>query len=263
MTLPEVSQTILLSPLFELLKFLYVSTGNFGLAIIAFTVLIRLLLFPLSVPTLKSQKKMREIQPELAKLKKQYGDDNKKMQMAQLELYKKHNINPLSGCLPYLLQFVVIIALYSVLQSFVQKAGGMGIAVNTRFFWLDLSKPDMLRVIPILAGVTQLALSLMILPGKERHDLIPDTAKTKKLKEANKQEAKTQDMAEAMQQQMVFLMPVMTGVLALNFPSGLGLYWVATTVFSIVQQWIISGPGGLVSIPTSWIARLTNKEKTV
>lgn len=245
MNLTQISNTVLITPIFEFLKFLTVSTGNFGIAIILLTLIIRTILIPLSLPTLRSMKKMRLLKPELDKLKKQYGKDVKKFQEAQLQLYKKNNINPLSGCLPYVLQFVVLIALYNVLRNFVTRATGMGVHVNPFFLGLDLSKIDHTRILPILAAVTQLVLSVMLLPGVESHDLIPDNAKSKKLKIANEKETNSQEMADTMQKQMVFMMPIFTGWIALNFPAGLALYWVATTIFSAVQQWAISGPGGL------------------
>ncbi len=248
MNIPAIFHALLIAPIFEFLKFLTITTGNFGIAIIVLTVILRTLMIPLSLPQLKSQKKMREIKPELDKLKAKHGKDAKALQLAQMELYKKYNINPLSGCLPYILQLVVIIALYNVLSRFVPDSLAQGYNFNTFFLGLDLSKADPTRVIPILAAVTQLFLSLMILPGREQHDLIPETVKTKALKEANKKEAGTQEMADTMQRQMVFMMPLMTGWIALGFPAGLGLYWVVTTVFSIVQQWMVSGPGGLEKV---------------
>ena len=251
--------TILLTPIFEVLKFLSLSTGSFGIAIILLTIVIRVLLIPLSLPMLNSQKKMKKLKPELDKLKAQHKSDAKALQVAQMELYKQHNINPLSGCLPYILQLVVIIALYSVLRSFVPDALKQGFVIQTKFLGLDLSKTDPTRIIPVLAALTQLILSLMILPGKEHRDLIPDTVKSKKLKELNKKEENTAEMAETMQKQMVFMMPLMTGWIALGFPAGLGLYWVITTVFSIIQQWAITGPGGLENIAHTIQTKLKSK----
>jgi len=231
--------------LIEFLLQLHQVTGNLGLSILAFTVIVRLLLFPLSIPMMRSQKKMREIQPELKKLKSTHGKDNKALQVAQMELYKKHNINPLAGCLPQVVQIVFLIVLYQVLVKFISQTEFNGVTLNTSFGWLNLTKPDQLFIIPVLAGLTQLFLSLMILPGGETPDLIPNDAKTKKLKEENKKEENTADMAAAMQKQMLFIMPVMTGFIAVSFPSGLGLYWVASTVFSIVQQYYATGWGGV------------------
>lgn len=237
---------ILVTPLYEVLKFLTLTTGNFGLGVILITIILRALLSPLSLPSIKSQKKMRDIKPEMDKLKALHKNDKVKLQQAQMELYKKHNINVLSGCLPQILQLVVLIVFYNVLSTFVHKATGEGFQINTFFLGLDLSKPDPTRIIPILAAVTQLIMSVMILPGKEKHDLVPDNAKSKKLKEANKKEVDEQEMAETMQRQMVFMMPLMTGFIALSFPSGLGIYWIVTTVFTIIQQWVVAGPGGLI-----------------
>src|SRR5260221_4794302 len=153
--------TVLYAPIFEVLKFLTLTTGNFGLAIIALTILLRVLLIPLSLPTLKSQKKMRDLKPELDKLKTKHKGDAKAMQAAQMQLYKEHNVNPFSGCLPYILQLVIIIALYNVLRSFVPDAAKQGFLIQTQFLGLNLSKPDPSRIIPIFAAVTQLILSLM------------------------------------------------------------------------------------------------------
>lgn len=248
MDISQLFHVLLYTPLFEVLKFLTITTGSFGVAIVLFTILIRTLLIPLSLPTLRSQKKMRDLKPQIDLLKKTHGSDKKSLQLAQMELYKKYNINPLAGCLPYLLQLVVIISLYSLLRGFVGDALKQGFEVQTQFLGLDLAKPDPTRIIPILAGVSQLVLSLMILPGKEKHDLIPQNVTSKKLKEANKKEEDAVQMAETMQKQMVFMMPLMTGWIALGFPAGLGLYWVITTIFSIVQQWVITGPGGLLNV---------------
>lgn len=252
-------QAVLLTPIFDVLKFLSLVTGNFGIAIILLTLIIRFLLIPLSLPMLKSQKKMKVLKPELDKLKAKHKGDAKALQMAQMELYKKYNINPLSGCLPYILQLVVIIALYSVLRNFVAEALKQHVVIQTSFLGLDLSKSDPTHVIPVLAALTQLVLSLMILPGKEKHDLVPNNAKTPRLKELNKKEEGSVEMAESMQKQMVFMMPLMTGWIALGFPAGLGLYWVVTTVFSIVQQWMITGPGGLENVADSLKSKLKLK----
>ncbi len=220
-------------------------TGNLGLSILLFTFLVRSLLLPLSIPSLKSQKKMRELQPEVKKLKEKHKNDNKAFQAAQLELYKKYNANPLSGCLPQLLQIVMLIFLYRVLVGFLASSTINGIPIDPHFLWLNLSKPDGSFAMPILAGLTQLILSVMILPGGEVPDIVPNDAKSKKVVEQNKKEEDSAEMAATMQKQMLFMMPLMTAFIALRFPSGLTLYMVATTVFSIIQQLILSGPGGL------------------
>lgn len=245
---------ILNQALIELLIQLHQLTGNLGWAILVFTLVIRFLLVPLSLPSIRSQKKIRELQPKLKILKDLHGSDKKALQMAQIELYKKHNINPLSGCLPQLVQIGLLIILYNVLINFVSSGVVNGVDLNESFYWLDLTRTDRTFVLPVLAGVTQLILSLMILPGGETPDIIPNDAKSKKLKEENKKEEDVAEMAAAMQKQMLFIMPVMTGFIAISFPSGLALYWVASTVFSIGQQYFISGWGGV----TLYVQRLQN-----
>jgi len=236
---------VLTQPLFQFLLFLYTVTGNFGLAIIGFTLVIRSILVPFSVPALKSQKKMQQLKPKLDALKKKHGKDSKTLQQEQLKLYQQNNINPLGGCLPYLLQIVVLIALYSVLNNFLTTKEFNGVQIQTMFLGLDLAKPDHTYILPILAGITQLFLSVMILPGAEKHDLVPNQSKSKKVQKENKKEGQTLEMAETMQKQMVFMMPAITAFMAARFPAGLALYWVVTTVFSVVQQYIVTGPGGI------------------
>ena len=240
--------------LLEFLVQIHQVTGNLGLAILAFTGIIRLLLVPLSLPGMKSQKKMREIQPEVKKLKDIHGDDKKALQLAQMELYKKHNVNPLAGCLPQIVQIVLLIVLYHVLSSFVTQTEVNGTVLNPNFGWLNLTQPDPLFILPILAGVTQLILSLMILPGGETPDVVPNDSKVKKVKEANKKEEDAAEMAASMQKQMLFIMPIMTAFIAIRFPSGLALYWVASTVFSIGQQYFATGWGGV----TLYAKRIVN-----
>jgi YidC/Oxa1 family membrane protein insertase len=222
-------------------------TGNLGLSILLFTLIIRSLLVPLSIPALRSQKKMRALQPELKKLKDKHGDDKKALQTAQMELYKKYNANPLSGCLPQIVQLVILIFLYRILVGFLNNPEAHGAIINTTFLWLDLSKPDGKYILPVLAGLTQLILSIMIMPGGEVADVVPNNSKDKKIQAENKKEEDTADMAAAMQKQMLFVMPITTAFIALRFPSGLTLYMIATTIFSIVQQYVLTGPGGLTS----------------
>ncbi|GIK84492.1 MAG: hypothetical protein BroJett025_11140 [Patescibacteria group bacterium] len=228
----------------QLLMFLVETTGSLGWAIIVFTFLVRSALVPITLPSLRSTKKMMELQPEMKKLQKLHGKDRQALQQAQLELYKKYNVNPLAGCVPQLAQLVILILLYQALIKFIETNGGL---IDMNFFWLNLSIPDSKYILPILAVITQLVLSLMIAPGAETPDLVANKSKSKKIQKANEKEEDTADMARSMQQQMMFIMPLMTGFIALRFPSGLALYWVATTVFSIGQQWYISGPGGLVT----------------
>jgi len=229
------------------LVFLYSILGSLGWTIILFTAIVRLILLPLTLPSIRAQKKMLALKPEIMALKTKHGKDKKAMQLAQVELYKKYNINPLAGCIPQLVQLGLLIVLYHALTQFLGMTEINGTPVNVSFLWLNLSQKDSLYIIPVAAALTQLVLSLMIVPATETPDEVPNNSSVKKVKEENKKEEDVAEMAATMQQQMMFVLPVMTGIFAATFPSGLGLYWVATTVFSIVQQYAISGPGGLVS----------------
>lgn len=240
------------TPINYVLVFLYHLTGNnFGLAIIALTLVIRFILVPVTLPSLRSAKKMQALKPKLDALKKKHTD-KQKLQQAQMELYKQHGINPMSGCLPQIAQLVVLIALYQVFIGIINAGQIDGVSINTQFLWLDLSKPDPLYILPVLAGLTQLVFSAMMQSGVEQHVQAP------KAKKAKQKEEDSLEMAQTMQQQMMFMMPAMTVIIALRFPSGLALYWVATTLFSLVQQYFVSGWGGLARYSTRFLI-LVNK----
>ncbi len=236
---------IVTNTLTGILLSLYTLTNNLGLTIIIFAFLVRTIMLPLTLPAIKTQRQIKKIQPEINKLKAKHKGDQKAYNQAQLELYKQYNINPISGCVPQIIQIVLIIILYQIFTHFLSQETINGITLNPSFLWLDLRHPDPRWIIPILAGVSQLILSLMIAPGGEVKDIVPNTSKKKKVQDANKKEEDTADMASMMQQQMIFMLPAITTFAAFRFPAGLGLYWVATTLVSIVQQYFISGPGGL------------------
>lgn len=229
----------------ESLMVLYELTGSLGWAIIFFTLIIKSVLIPITHPTLKISQKIKELQPELSKLKKKHGSDKQALQIAQVNLYKKYNVNPLAGCIPQLVQFGVLILLYQALIQFLQLTEINGATVHVQFLWMDLTKPDPLFVFPVLAAVTQLVLSLIIMPPTETPDVVSNTSSKKTIVEKNKKEEDMAEMAASIQQQMLFVMPIMTGFIALRFPSGLALYWVVTTIFSIGQQVHVSGWGGI------------------
>ena len=216
--------------------------GNLGLAIIALTLFMRLILVPITLPSLRSAKKMQELKPLLDKLKKKYKNDKKKLQQAQMALYKQHNINPAAGCLPQIVQIVVLISLYRVLIDFIGQETINGLVLNIKFLWLDLSQPDPLYILPVLAGLFQLLFSITMQSG------LKTEVKAPKNKKKKQKEEDSLEMAQTMQKQMLYTMPLMTTIIALKFPSGLALYWTISTIFSLVQQLIVSGPGGLKPI---------------
>jgi YidC/Oxa1 family membrane protein insertase len=164
--------------------------------------------------------------------------------MAQLELYKKHNINPASGCLPQIINLIILIGLYRVLIEFLGSGQINGSQVNISFLWMNLGEPDKSYITPLIAGAAQFFMALMLAPATDTSAEKLLASKTPTKSDDKKAEDMT-DMASSMQQQMLFIMPIMTTVLALRFPSGVTVYWIITTLFSIVQQYFISGWGGV------------------
>ncbi len=193
-------------PLYLLLDFLHGIVGNWGIAIILVTVIVKAAFFKLSATSYRSMANMRRVAPKLAQLKEQYGDDRQKMSQGMMELYKKEKINPLGGCLPVLVQMPVFIALYWVLLESVELRHA------PFFFWIhDLSIKDPYFILPIIMGASMfIQMSLNPAP--------PDPVQAKVMK----------------------LMPIMFTVFFLWFPAGLVLYWVVNNVLSIAQQWIIT-----------------------
>lgn len=248
-------KVLLYQPLLKVLAILtQVLGGSLGLAIIVLTALIRTALIPLTLPATRSAQKLKDLKPHLDELKRRHGSDRRRLQEEQMNLYRQHGVNPAAGCLPTIVQFAILIALYQVFIDFINRNGTDGqLAADLQFLWLDLAKPDPIYILPILAGVTQLILSLMLMTAKEHHepaDLKPAAAK----KEETKRED-TKEMAETLQQQMLYVMPVMTALIALRLPSGLAVYWITTTVYSLIQQYLTSGLGGLAPA----LAKLTGK----
>ncbi len=246
----------LLTTLFTqvLLFFAHLFGGNLGLAIIAITALIKIALLPLVIPTIKSTKKMQDLKPHLDNLKAKFKDDKTKLQQAQLDLYKEHGINPAAGCLPQLVQIFILIALYNVFNQVLHQTSPLNLGLDSNFLYLNLTKPDPFYILPVLAGVTQLVFSFMMQSGLESHLNNP------KKKDEKKKEEDSMEMAQTMQQQMLYTMPLMTVVISLNFQSGLILYWVVSTIFSIVQQYYFSGLGGLRPILVKFkLIKVNNK----
>jgi YidC/Oxa1 family membrane protein insertase len=193
-------------PLFFLLDFFHSLVGNWGVAIILVTVVVKAVFFKLSAASYRSMANMRRVAPKLKSLKDQYGDDRQKMSGAMMELYKKEKINPLGGCLPILVQMPVFIALYWVILESVQLRHA------PFMFWItDLSVKDAFFVLPILMGISMF-IQMQLNPAP------PDPMQAKIMK----------------------IMPVMMTVFFLWFPSGLVLYWLVNNILSISQQWVIT-----------------------
>jgi len=217
--------TFLIQPLTTTLLFFYnLLGGNLGLAIIALTVVLRILLAPLSLPALRSAKVQRKLKPKLDKLKKKYKDDRQKLAQAQMELFRQAGVNPLAGCLPQILQVFILIALYRVFIGFLTNG-----ELNTQFMVWDLSQRDPYLILPLLAAATQLFLSRMMLPAVSEEE-----AAAKATKE------QSDDLATAMQKQNLYLFPLLTLILGFQLPSGLMLYWFIASLIQFGQQWWVT-----------------------
>ena len=229
-------------PLFNLLVFFYNIAGqDIGIAIVLLTLLVRFILYPINTKAIKSQKQLQEIQPEMKKVQAKYKDDKEKQAKALMELYQRKKVNPMSGCFPILIQFPILIALYWVflngfkdeslviVYSFITNPGHID-PISLGF--IDLSEINI--VLAVIAGILQYFQTKMLMVNKK--DEKEEKKEEKKEKTA---EEKTQDFAQSMTKQMIYLMPILTFVFAMSFPSGLALYWAVTTLFAIVQQFFI------------------------
>jgi len=248
----------LVHPLMALALVAFSLVRDFGLAIILLTVAIRLVVYPLYRIQIRSQRAMAELGPAMNELKQKYGKDRARFAEEQMKLYKEYGVNPMAGCLPLVLQMPILFALYSALTQLGCGLGGggsncpglthdeaqgilgffasvftnpvpVGGALDTTANWLPwltngLQRPDPLFVLPVLAGAAQLVASVMAMPAKPVASTDPN---------------------QRMFQSMAYTFPLMTVVLGAQFPSGLTLYWIATTVFQIVQQYFVSGWGQL------------------
>lgn len=260
--------TLLIQPLTNGLILCYnLLGGNLGLAIIAFSVLLRFILNPLTKPYMQSMKKMKDFQPQLAKLQKKYANDKQKQMAAQAEFYKQNKINPGAGCLPYLLQIVILIALFNVFTKVLAADAGIdklnellyaplrfaeGSSLNTSFLYLNLSKPDIFRFsflpIPIPGPFIIIAAVIQFLSAKM---MAPAVATEKKI--AKKSPGKADDISTMMQSSMTYTFPLMTLIFGISFPSGLAIYWLLFSLWQFIQQYQTSGWGGL----TPWLSKLS------
>lgn len=203
---------------------LFVLVHNWGMSIICLSVFLNILLFPLSMQSFKSMKKMQELQPQIEKLKAQCKDNSQKLNKEMLELYKKYKINPLSGCLPLILQMPIFIALYQALIKSIDLRGA-------GFLWIkDLSSPDAVRMpftLPLIGNAINILPILMIIGMVVQQKISTKTS--------------VAVTAEQKQQQkmMLIIMPIMFGFIFYNMPSGLVLYWLVNTVLTIFEQSMI------------------------
>lgn len=191
-------------PLFYVLRWLYDFTHNWGIAIILLTVMIKSIFIPLTHKGYLAMKRMQQLQPQMVALQKKYKDNKEKLNRELMELYRKHRVNPLGGCLPMIVQIPFFVALFNILYTTIELRQAPFV------LWIgDLSSPDPYYVLPIIMGGT-MALQQKMQPT-------------------------TMDPTQA---KMMMLLPVVFTFLFLNFPSGLVLYWLTNNVLTISQQYI-------------------------
>ena len=240
----ELWNTIILEPVLNsLIAMCTVLGGNFGLAIIVLTVIVRLILFPLTVRQTQSTKAMQTLQPRIQELQKKYAKNQQKLQQEMMKLYKEAGINPL-GCLwPMLIQLPIWIALYqSIMQALAAtpenllslsqhlyswSAVGQAVPLNDHFLWLRLSRPDPNLILAILVGGTMWVQQKMVTPPA------------------------ADPRQRSMTSMTTMMMPLMFGFFTLSFPSGLALYWVVSNIIGIIIQYFVSGGWGYLRTPSA------------
>jgi len=275
--------TIFINPIFNFLVLLYKLTGNLGVSIIIFTITIKALLIPITLPSLKMAKKQRDVQPELEKINQKFKYDKQKQAQLQMELFRKHGINPAAGCVTTIVTLILMLAIYRVVyiitpinatgNDFINSLNERiyfdsikipeGASLNTRFLSMDISKPvtylrdqnnqesgsvfqPLAMVIIILSVVAQFISTRMVSPYSKTAD-----------KAVKKTPGQADDMVQAMQKQNQFVMPLMLLVFGLKLPAGVMLYILFSNIFQIFQTYVFSGLGGL----KPWINKLKSGKK--
>ena len=225
--------TILYQPLFNglVLLYEYLPGHDFGIAVITLTVIIRIILSPLMIKSIRSQKALTDLQPKIQEVQKKYKEDKEKQTKEVMALYKKEKINPFGGCLPLLIQLPILIALYRVfwrgfqpetmsyLYSFVPHPG----TIDPYFLGIvNLGEASI--VIALLAGIAQFFQTKMMTP---------------KTKSKPKEGRMASQFSNKMQKQMLYFFPIFTVFILWKLPAAIGIYWIVTALFSIGQQHLI------------------------
>lgn len=228
---------LIINPMLNTLLWIYSILGNFGLAIILFTILVRMVTYPLTIQQLKGASKMQEMQKskEYLAMQKKYKNDKQKLQQEQMKLYKEKGVNPLGSCLPTLIQFPVIIGLYqSIIRALAVTPKQMTalfyniypfsdvaklLPIDSTFLWMDLSQPERLYVLGY--GIPVLAIIVLITTYFQSRLITPPS--------------QPGEQGAQMTQMMNLYMPLLMGYLALTFAAGLALYFVTSNVITILQ----------------------------
>ncbi|MDD4689256.1 MAG: YidC/Oxa1 family membrane protein insertase [Eubacteriales bacterium] len=267
---------LIATPFAFIMRFIYDLVNNYGLTIIIFTVLTKLILWPLTATSQKSMLSMQKIQPELSKLQEKYKNDKDKLGQETMKLYKDNNVNPMGGCLPLLLQFPLIIAIYQVIikpitylsdvkmgipaiVDMLHKSGlGAGLTKSSQEIQIlkAVADSDLAQKIEGFVNIdfNFLGLDLSQIPSAVIGDwttnfvwiipvlsLLSAFAMSKVTSSMNSNNASAgNEQAQQTQKVMTMMMPLMSGYFTFIFPSGVGLYWIASNVLQVVQQIIIT-----------------------
>ncbi len=267
MFIVDLFNLIFYTPIVNLLIFIYKQLEGFGVpgalgfSIVILTFLIRMIIWPFTSAQIKSTKRLTELKPHLDQLKKTHQGDANSLRLAQGQLYKEHGVNPAAGCLPTLLQIPVFIALYQAILHVFPSTGGSVEQINKILYSpaLHLDKiPDpnflafniatkpsemglALAGVPILTALLTFVQIKMTMPSKIK--IYPNDTKPEV-----KEKESMEDMMMTMQTQMLYLMPIMVGYFGFQFPVGLAIYWNTLTIISIIQQYKLSGWGGMADL---------------
>lgn len=226
---------LILNPMINLLLVFYQLLGQQTiLAVAALTLLVRLLVLPLTLKQQQSAQRMQALQPELQKIQKKYADNREKLSQEQMRLYKEAGVNPLGGCLPLLIQFPLLIGLYQAIiralavspldllqlsqniYSFIPGLTAL-IPLQSTFLWLDLGQPDPYYILPVLVVVTSWLSQKLLTPATPATD----------------------DRSAAMNQQMMIMMPLMFGFISISYASGLSIYFIISNLVTMLQYLVI------------------------
>ncbi len=230
--------TIIFQPILNLLIWLYnvIPGSDIGFAIIALTIIVKLILYPLTVQQIRQQRALQDLQPKIDEIRNRLKDDKDGQAKELMELYKREKVNPAASCLPLLIQMPIFIGLFQALRSglsshslnllypFVENPG----AINHMFLGLvDLSQPN--YVLAVLSGLIQFWQSKQIFSK-------PSPAKAPPPEVQGTEGAKDESMAAMMNKQMMYVMPIVTVVIGISLPGGLTLYWLVMSLLTVIQQ---------------------------
>lgn len=226
---------VLYKPLFNLFIGLYnvLPAHDLGLVILVVTIITRIVLFPLTNSSIKAQKSMQELQPKLDAIRKEFANDKQKQAQATMDLYKNNKINPLASCLPLLIQLPILIAIFVVMRD------GLASKNITETLYPFISNPGQLNTMSFgILDLTKRSIPLAVLAGLAQF-LQTKMFSTKTPPKEAGESSKDENMAAAMNKQMLYVMPVMTVIIGFSLPAGLTLYWFFSTLLMLAQQWFV------------------------